>query len=755
MINSLLKYLVILFLLLWSSAATGLSSIKNESRNNRVGLTLSGGGARGLAHIGVLHIIDSLGIKIDYISGTSMGSIVGGMYAAGYSAAEIEEFATGLDWQTIFSSRISLEYTHPARRRDAGRYIIELPVQRGIFILPTGAIEGQQLWNVLSDIFFHVRNIYDFNDFQIPFACVATDIATGEAVVLRSGDIVAALRASMAIPSVFTTINIGERKLIDGGVVKNFPVTVVKEMGADFVIGVNVSQGLREADQLRTPVDVLYQLGFFLDARSFHENKKLTDIYLEPDLSEFTAASFNSVAEIIERGKQVARENIEQFLALKDSVSLTQNRTSRVSPAIHDQKIIIDNIHFEGLKLVRPWLVRNIINFQKGDTITVSDLNRSINRLSASGHFNRITYNLLPSEDPSLRDLVYHFNENPFGRLGMALHYSSFEGVGLIANIATNKFFLYNVNAYTKALIGEKPAFRSGIDIFTSDRQSAWFNFQVFGKHLVFPVFDNFEMAGEYRQNYLRTETTFNRLTGRNSFFYKGIGWYYQSLSPKLSTDFSIRGNIRSPELFTGWNFFSLDRHAFPRRGIKFEFNTSFYFNQRTSMEFIDSEGQSSRDLSEIDIEINNYLQFFINWASWLQVSPSLSSFNQLQAGYNVFYEQRFINMFNMGGTYPFLKNQVVFAGLNEYEILTDAVVVYTMGWQYNVWDEFMLKPLINAGLFDFKLQDLLQVNRDNFILGAGLSVGYLSAIGPLEVTLSFSPKTQKFLTYLNLGWTF
>jgi len=350
---------------------------------------------------------------------------------------------------------------------------------------------------------------------------------------------------------------------------------------------------------------------------------------------------------------------------------------------------------------------------------------------------------------------MFHFDENPFGSLGVAIHYSSFTGVGLIGNISTNKLFFYNIGGYAKAHLGENPAVKGGVNFFTSDSQNQWFNIESLARYLVFPLYDDFDIIGEYRQRYFRAEATYNRLTGPNSYFSSGVGYYYQGLNPNISTDFSVRGYNHSNEAFLSWKFNSLDRHAFPRNGVKFNINTTYFFNQKPSYRLTNPQGEVTSDLSDIGIDISNYLQFSFNWESWLKISSRVSSFNQLQFGYNYQYEQSFINNFNMGGTYPFLKNQIIFAGLNEYEVLTKSAAVGTMGWQYNIWDEFVVTPLINAALYEFDIGLLNDISSDNFIFGGGLKIGYLSAVGPLEVTFSYSPQTTKVLAYINLGWTF
>lgn len=720
-----------------------------------IGLTLSGGGAKGLAHIGVLHIIDSLGLEIDYVSGTSMGAVVGGLYAAGYSAKEIEEIALSLDWQDMFSRHSELGYTHPRRREFHGKYIVQLPIVNWSIVTPTGAIEGQQMWNALGRLFFHVRSVDDFNQLPIPFACVATDVSTGDAIVMQTGDIVTAIRASMALPSLFTTVEREGKELIDGGVVMNFPVKIAKEMGADKVIGVNVSQGLRKAEELQNPIDILYQMGFYMDARSFAENRIHADVFVEPDLKKYTAASFQSVEAIIEQGKRAARLNIDKLLKLKEETRTGYSYEVTHSDLRKIHEFVADTFEFEGLNNVRTWFVRNAISIQKGDTLNKQKLTSVVNRLYATDYFNRVTYRFLPGENNINGNLIFSFEEKPFGSVGAAIHYNNFSGVGLIGNLTTNKFLFYNTGAYLKALIGEQPALRGGIDIFTSDRQNTWVNVEGLAQHIVFPVFENFESVAEYSQNYFRIESSFQRLTGQNSYIAGGTALYYQSLSPNIRTDFSVRGHTTSHELFLRWNHNSLNRLAFPQSGTRFNINSTFFFNQKPSLRFNQPDGNVSSDLREAGIEISNYLQAAFNWESYIPVNHRLTSFNHLQAGYNFFYNQSFINMFNLGGTYPFLKNQVTFAGLNEYEVISHGVIKGTMGWQYNIWDEFLISPLFNAALYGFELEALQNLSSDNLLLGGGLSIGYLSGLGPMEVTFAWSPQNKKLLAYVNLGWTF
>lgn len=746
--NRIALILILLFFACPVTAGTYTSTTASEPS---IGLTLSGGGARGLAHIGVLQVIDSLGIQIDFITGTSMGSIVGGMYAAGYSAAEIEEFALGMNWEALFASNTDLSYIHPVNRNDHNKFIVELPVENRKIRFATGAIEGQQLWNTLNEVFLHTYGITDFNELGIPFACVATDVERGEAVVMREGNLVTAVRASMAIPSVFTAVERDGYKLIDGGVVNNFPVALAKEMGADFVIGVNVSQGLRLANELLTPLDVIYQMGFYSDARMFRENRKVTDLYIEPDLEGFTAASFAQTQQIIARGKKAAMEVIDDLIMLQSQAKPPRENIFRSKD---DFTLIIDSVNFNGLNNVRTWFARNTMGIESGDTINARRLTGAVNRLYATGYFERVHYKLTNCEKTDGVILLLDVREKPFGSLAAALQYSSFTGVGISGRIATNKFFLYNARASVSVLIGEKPAFRSNLRFFTSDRRHSWIALNTHGRRLTFPLFENFRAISEYKQSYFRSELSFNTLSGPNSYFSFTGAYYYQSLSPNMQSPISIEGNTRALIAGVNWQHHSLNSNAFPSSGQLIRINNSFYFNQKPSFPNISLNGRDS-SLEELDINIRNFFQTQFRWENYIPISDRLTQLTHLQLGYNINYKQGFINSFNLGGTHLFLENQLTFTGLNEYELVSENILAAAIGYQYHIGRSIYASALANAALFDFSFGRPEEIASDKLVFGGGISIGYNSLMGPFELTFSFSPQTEKIIGYVNLGWMF
>ena len=286
------RSLLMVFFLFIALRFDSFGQTGNHGARPKIGVTLSGGGAKGLAHIGILKAIDSAGLQVDYITGTSMGSIIGSLYAAGYRADSIESLARSIDWDQFLSNQSSLRNIIMEEKSEYAKYDLELPWVNNWFRLSTGVLEGQELWLKLSELLFPVSQIKKFSQLSIPFKCIATDLSTGEAVVLDSGELVSAVRASMAIPSIFTAVDFNGKKLVDGGVVRNFPVIDVKEMGADIVIGSNVASGLRASDKVTTAVQVLLQVAFFREAEDTKKEVPLCDIYVQMPMDKYSMGSF-------------------------------------------------------------------------------------------------------------------------------------------------------------------------------------------------------------------------------------------------------------------------------------------------------------------------------------------------------------------------------------------------------------------------------------------------------------------------------
>ncbi|MFM6926585.1 MAG: patatin-like phospholipase family protein, partial [Ferruginibacter sp.] len=382
--------------LLFCCCLTGLLSAQDNGHRPKIGLTLSGGGAKGLAHIGILKAIDSAGLKIDYITGTSMGAIVGGLYASGYSGNDIERLTRDIDFDVLFSNNVPLKSLSMEEKDQYSRFAIELPFINNKIRLTTGVITGQELNMKFSELFFHVHNVRNFNELPIPFKCMATDLETGNLVVMDTGNIITALRATMAIPSVFSAVTRDSMKLVDGGLVRNFPVKNVKEMGADIVIGSNVTNGLSKIDKIKNPVDVLLQMAFFREAGDFKEELPLTNFYIHMPMEEYNTGSFGSGKEIFDIGVKKGLEFYPVFKKLADSINALGPATQKDNTNINNSSVYIHNYKVKGLRKTSAPFFFHLMNFDDNKTYTAAQINKSIRRAIGSRYYRIISYTLEP-----------------------------------------------------------------------------------------------------------------------------------------------------------------------------------------------------------------------------------------------------------------------------------------------------------------------------------------------------------------------
>jgi len=300
-LSRLIAALLILFAGALPAAAGPPPDEDGSGVRPKIGLALSGGGAKGLAHIGVLQKLEEWDIPVDYVAGTSMGSVVGGLYAAGLSPDEIEEAVLSIDWTDLLQDHPERRYRSFRRKEEDRLYLLDFEFGlKGLKLRSSlGFLQGQKLNNMLRQFTQRAAGIVDFDELPVPFRAVATDIVTGEMVVLDSGDLPAAIRASMAIPGVFTPVEIGDRLLVDGGTARNMPVDVVRAMGADIVIAIDISAPLSDREQLRSSLAITSQTIGFLTRLNVEEQLPLADLVLRPAVAGVGTLDFSDPTKII------------------------------------------------------------------------------------------------------------------------------------------------------------------------------------------------------------------------------------------------------------------------------------------------------------------------------------------------------------------------------------------------------------------------------------------------------------------------
>jgi len=370
-----------------------------QAERTRIGVALSGGGARGSAHVGVLRTLEELGVPVDYIAGTSMGAVIGALYAAGNDADAIERILDEMDWESAFTDRPE-RVNRTMRKKELEREFLipyRLGFNRGSLELPLGAIEGQHLDQVLHRLFMPVSNLGTFDQLPIPFRAVATDLVSGEAVVLADGSLPTALRASMSVPGVFSPVEIGGRLLVDGGMSNNLPVDVVRAMGADVVIAVDISSPMLERDQLTSVFSVTEQLTNFLTRRSTDmqiDSLGPDDILIVPDLDEFGSADFTRVLEILDRGYEAATRQREQLARLAP-----RRATPGPAPAPEGpQRFVVEFIELDNDSVLSDALIRSRLAVEIGRPVDLAALDASVDRIYSLDVFQSVTYDFVENE---------------------------------------------------------------------------------------------------------------------------------------------------------------------------------------------------------------------------------------------------------------------------------------------------------------------------------------------------------------------
>ncbi len=725
-------------------------TLAGQSDRPKVGLTLSGGGAKGLAHTGILKAIDSAGLKIDVVTGTSMGSIMGGLYAAGYSGNDIEYIARHIDWSRMFSNRPPIELINMNEKREFANYALEIPFEHGKAKFFSGFIEGEEIWLRFGELFYPIYKVKDFSKLPIPFACVATDAATGKPVLLNKGELTKAVRASMAIPSVFTAIPHENTVLVDGGVVRNFPVREAKAMGADYVIGVNLSQGLLPADKLLTPVDMLYQIGFYKDAEDFERQVKQVNLLIEPSLGDFSAASFGAADSLIRIGNETGKQFYPRFKKLADSLRALYPDAvpaKKRLPEAHD--VILDGYEIEGLLHTNQKDFEGKLGLSRGKSYSGTDLSKAVSRAYGSGNFRRIAFFVIPTIDGHAR-LRCEVIENPRTYVKVGLHFHTYSNVALITTLSTRNVLLNRSKTFVKVNWSTNPRLLLRHDQAFGQQQRWGSMLSAYYEQFRYPIYGDFNQLYEYTNKFGSLDLRFYKLMGATTLTGIGVSRDRVRLDPKVTPGEQLVGNL---DYWTAFFYFqrnSLDTKAFPRSGSYVDFQAGVVFNQQSNFTFTSSAG--SIDSDSLKLPFQAYEQVRLKAGKYIPLGRRWSILLQTNNGVNFNYKDYYFNYYSVGGINDFIRNQVPFVGISENQVLSGSVSTLLAGVQFEPFSNFVTTFRANAGYYDYAGHD---VKDWKLLSGYAISAGYRSPIGPIEISMMYGDQSKAFLGYVNVGFTF
>jgi len=702
-----------------------------------------------LAHIGILKAIDSAGLKISYVTGTSMGSIIGSLYAVGYSGDTIEKIARKIDWDLVLSNQSSLRSIRMEEKSEYGKYDLELPWVNNWFRLSTGVLEAQELWLKFSELLFPVYNIKKFDHFAIPFKCLATDISTGEPVVLDSGEIISAIRASMAIPSVFTAVEYNGRKLVDGGIVRNFPVKDVKEMGADIVIGSNVTNGLLTSEKVTNPIQVLLQIAFFREAEDTKVEVPLADIYVPSELEKYNMASFSQADEIIDAGIELGRKLYPRLKRLADSLNAIYGPEDGIAKKLPPvSRVKISSYEVKGLNYTTNDFFLHRMNLLTNHYYTAEDLAGMVRMAFGTRYYSRITYSLQTMPDNSCK-IVFDVTENPrtFAKIG--LHYDQFSGISAILNLTTRDFFTPNSRTLGTINIGENFRVRGEHLQYFSRGSRFSFTSAVQFDQFNITTYDQQKEAGIYTQGYLKVDGKFAYSNNKNFSMGPGTRFELVNYNPSITSSVAFKGNNNfvTSYLFISHN--TLDRPVYPKRGLKIEAEGGLVFTQNPNIKI--HTGNTDRDTT---VASTPYQRFTFDFESYAPIGNRYTLLLNAQSGINFNYDKNIMNEFSIGGLVNSFHNQITFAGLREGSYYSPSLATLQAGLRYQLFNSVYLTARTNI-LFNNFISESYFFHNPDFLSGYSLTFTYNFALGPLELSAMYCDQWKKVLGYVNIGIPF
>ena len=735
----------------------------------KIGLVMSGGGAKGAAHIGVLKALEELQIPVDYVVGTSMGSIMAGMYSVGYTADELDTMISNLDWSVILSNEGEWNTTTYEEKRRKEKFIFSIPFTGNIILnpkfkedkknvdeqsyrllseMPSGVINGQNVMDLFKSLTVGYQGYQNFDSLPIPFACVAADITRNKEVVQRTGDVAEAIRASMAIPGVFAPVYKGDTVLVDGGVANNYPVDVAIDMGADIIIGVHLAMDLQPANKLDNMMGIFSQLFGILLHNKIADNMKNTDFLIQPNVDGYNMLSFSkkNISSLIERGYQAAMEKRPELEALRAMLdSCGYDPAEKVIPPerkarnVNTDHFAIDSIIFIGASSEYKSLLRKVIGNQIKEKTCIqgSAIRDAVSSLYSTAMFETVDYQLLGSEEPY--DLVFNLKPNSSHSLSMGARFDLEEYAQVLLNITLNRYRLYTPKISTSVVLGLNPS----IDVDLS------YPMGTYSKIALYDCFsgNNYRMFG---QNSVLRDINFNYNTLKLFVSTSSFKTFNMELGAKMD-NFFVKSFTGQELLYSGSK--TMGSSNFLNTYLDVEFNplnnsdlTQNGFTTRLMGDFY-FLGNPSDFSYFLAVQLNAKGVFNITKTTIL--SPALYHRSLFSQQVPAIYGNV------MGGCNEsrYVDHQLPFIGMNYADFFDKNLSVYRVDVRQKLFERQYVTLMANYATHCHDIKDYLYGSS---LFGVGLSYTYdIPVVGPATVLMQWSSHTKSVSWMFSLGFFF
>lgn len=761
--KKLICLIVLTFLLISYSEAQDSIQYKTKPK---VGLVLSGGGAKGIAHIGVLKVLEEIGIKPDYITGTSMGSIMGGLYSIGYSAHQLDSIVRVIDWNQMLSDKIPLSMVVPVEKHDYNRFLVTFPLELTGPKLPDGLISGQGIAEEMNHLTWRVAHLDSFDEYPIPFRCVSSDLISGKPYVFDSGSLSTAMRASMAIPSVFSPVRLDSMLLVDGGVLDNLPVGVCKDLGADIIISVNVGfEDKPKAEDFRTIADIMMGAAMISSSHEVDRALAQTDILITPSLEGYGAGSFTSGPEIIDLGEASARTMTDELVELANYLQqFTEiKENTEAMPLAPVEQLFISKIEIDSLHTLEEKFVYGKFGLEENNSYSKKDINEGLHRLIGTRYIDNVGYSIAPLDSGYV--LTLSPAESNKSKLSVGIHYDNNHKAGATVSASFRNLLLRGSHFTTTVDISEYPRLATNFYDYIGVKQKygVYSNLRWEGSKV--PIYyDNGSEAGDFVNTYFDIRGGLFLAPGTKGML--SIGGFYRSsvvqfgrgLLDIISEDLNKVGN-NWWGLDLNFNKNTLDKQFMATRGSYLDINIDVPIDFREVYNGPDSIKHLVSEFYRVPNK--HYLKSSIEYKRYLPLGKKLNWIVGGSGGW-ASASLPFADLFYVGGLNSITRtNDVSFYGLMPREMMSSQYFILSSDIRYNILPSLYIHGIVN--MLDsynephISLYSVDPASQEGkvFLWGGGVKIGYESILGPIEIGYGMSTLHSASRWYIAAGFPF
>ncbi|MBR7030942.1 MAG: patatin-like phospholipase family protein [Prevotella sp.] len=749
-----MKKIVLLIVAVLISGAANAQTDSTTVNRKKVGVVLSGGGAKGMSHIGVLKVLEKAGIPVDIVTGTSIGSIVGGLYAIGYNAHSLDSMVRKQDWTYVITDKEDLHNQSYLDRKKANTYFLTTGLTIGKHASDAGGlIKGKNLAELFQKLFVGYTDSLDFNkDLKIPFACVATNIMDNSEVVFHSGRLPQAIRASMSIPAAFSPVRIGDMVLVDGGLKNNYPVDVAREMGAEIIIGVTLNGKPKTADDITGTMKIVGQIIDVNCVNKYDENKALSDLWMNVDPHGFTTASFTSEAidSLIRYGEEEAMRHWDEIIALKQRIGIDDSFRPIIyhplRPNAMTERQRVTGFSFENMTPQAERFLRQKFHLNKVDSIDAKMEQELTTSMRMDLFYQTAECQLVPQGD-GVR-VVLSAGKRKSLQLHAGVRYDTEENAAIQLGIDIPLKTAIPIQTDITLRLGKRLMARGEITVHPRSFTRPTFRYTFYRNDIDIYTTGNLDYNIRYNQS--QAEFLPINFDLRHFNLQMGLRWDYFHYRNKLGSE-AVKLGVLENEHFFSYRarlvFNNEDNWNFPKRGARFHAEYAYNTNDFAKLNVRDANGnKQGKTMGMSDVSANWRMSFTIG--NRFTIQPML--YGRLLFGSVV--PAGFYN--TLGGEWfgHYIEQQMPFAGIGNLEYINNQFVAAQLQAQQQIGKSNYVLLRVTAGQNAAKVKELLDYRT---MIGAQVAYYYNTMFGPVGATLGYSNHTKKGYFFINLGYEF